>query len=123
MSHLEIVRPDQVWCADLTYIRLPNQFGYLAVLMDIFIRSIRGWELEDLAIQVFWDFHYLMNNEITYMQTPIFIPVAFNTVEEERLQAIDAFARLMQQPDENFAQLQTLWETNRDFRLLRGSLV
>jgi hypothetical protein len=29
----------------------------------------------------------------------------------------------MQQPDENFAQLQTIWETNRDFRLLRGSLV
>ena len=45
VKHLEIVRPDQVWCADLTYIRLPRQFGYLAVLMDIFTRSIRGWEL------------------------------------------------------------------------------
>lgn len=45
VKHLEIVRPDQVWCADLTYIRLPKQFGYLAVLMDLFTRSIRGWEL------------------------------------------------------------------------------
>jgi putative transposase len=45
VKHLEIVRPDQVWCADLTYIRLPKQFVYLAVLMDIFTRSIRGWEL------------------------------------------------------------------------------
>ena len=45
IKHLEIVRPDQVWCADLTYIRLPRQFGYLAVVMDIFTRSIRGWEL------------------------------------------------------------------------------
>lgn len=45
VKHLEIVRPDQVWCADLTYIHLPKQFGYLAVLMDIFTRSIRGWEL------------------------------------------------------------------------------
>jgi putative transposase len=45
VKHLEIVRPDQVWCADLTSIRLPKQFGYLAVLMDIFTRSIRGWEL------------------------------------------------------------------------------
>lgn len=45
VKHLEIVRPDQVWCADLTYIRLPKQFGFLAVLMDIFTRSIRGWEL------------------------------------------------------------------------------
>jgi putative transposase len=42
---LEIVRPDQVWCADITYIRLQHEFIYLAVLMDIFTRSIRGWEL------------------------------------------------------------------------------
>jgi hypothetical protein len=79
--------------------------------------------LEDLATQVFCDFHCLMNNEITYTQAPVFVAIDFNTIEEEKLQAIDAFARLMQQPDENFAQLQTIWETNRDFRLLRGSLV
>lgn len=51
---LEIVRPDQVWCGDITYIRLRREFVYLAVLMDIFTRAIRGWELgrhltEDLA--------------------------------------------------------------------------
>jgi hypothetical protein len=82
-----------------------------------------GSVLEDLAAQLFWDFHYLMNNEITYLQIPVFVASAFNTVEEEKLQAIDAFARLMQQPDENFAQLQAIWEANHDFRLLRGSLV
>ncbi len=79
--------------------------------------------LENLATQVFFDFHALMNNEITYLQNPVFITSDFNTVEEEKLQAIDALARLVQQPDENFTQLQTLWETKRDFRLLRGSLV
>jgi putative transposase len=42
VKHLDIVRPDQVWCANLTYIHLPKQFCYLAVLMDIFTRSIRG---------------------------------------------------------------------------------
>ncbi|MEN9937816.1 MAG: hypothetical protein RLZZ387_4395 [Chloroflexota bacterium] len=42
---LDIVRPDQVWCADLTYIRLRDEFIYLAVVLDIFTRSIRGWEL------------------------------------------------------------------------------
>jgi len=42
---LEIVRPNQVWAADLTYIRLERQFVYLAVLLDLFTRSIRGWEL------------------------------------------------------------------------------
>jgi len=64
-----------------------------------------------------------MNNEITYMQTPVFVSVDFTMIEKEKLQTIDAFARLMQQPDENFAQLQSIWETSRDFRLLRGSLV
>ena len=57
------------------------------------------------------------------MQTPVFVSVDFTMIEKEKLQTIDAFARLMQQPDENFAQLQSIWETSRDFRLLRGSLV
>lgn len=42
---LTIVRPNQVWAADLTYIRLQRQFVYLAVLLDVFTRAIRGWEL------------------------------------------------------------------------------
>lgn len=37
--------PDQVRVADLTYVRLPREFVYLAVLMDVFTRSIRGWQL------------------------------------------------------------------------------
>ncbi len=36
---------DQAWCADTTYIRLRREFIYLAVVLDIFPRSIRGWEL------------------------------------------------------------------------------
>ena len=42
---LEIQAPDQVWVADITYIRLRREFVYLAVLMDVFTRSIRGWHL------------------------------------------------------------------------------
>ena len=42
---LEVVRPDQVWVADITYIRLAKGFVYLAVVMDVFTRAIRGWEL------------------------------------------------------------------------------
>jgi putative transposase len=42
---LEVIRPDQVWVADITYIRLKNEFVYLSVLMDVFTRCIRGWHL------------------------------------------------------------------------------
>jgi hypothetical protein len=47
----------------------------------------------------------------------------FDETHEEKLRELDAFALLMQQPDENFAQLQIIWETRRDYRLLRGSLI
>jgi len=42
---LEIVQPEQVWVCDITYIRLRYGFVYLAVIMDVFTRSIRGWHL------------------------------------------------------------------------------
>jgi putative transposase len=45
VQDLEITRPDQVWVADITYIRLRREFVYLAVLMDVFTRNIRGWHL------------------------------------------------------------------------------
>jgi putative transposase len=45
VQDLEITRPDQVWVADITYIRLPRDFVYLAVLLDVFTRTLRGWHL------------------------------------------------------------------------------
>ncbi len=45
VMNLAIERPNQVWVADLTYIRLQQEFVYLAVVMDVFTRSIRGWHL------------------------------------------------------------------------------
>ena len=37
--------PDEVWCADITYIRLRQGFVYLAVVLDIYTRLVRGWAL------------------------------------------------------------------------------
>ncbi len=45
VSQLEVVRPDQVWVGDITYIKLQRAFVYLAVLMDVYTRAIRGWQL------------------------------------------------------------------------------
>jgi transposase InsO family protein len=45
VEDLEVTRPEQVWVADITYIRLNKEFVYLAVLMDVFTRCIRGWHL------------------------------------------------------------------------------
>ena len=37
---------DQLWVADITYIRLANQFVYLAVVIDAFSRRVIGWALD-----------------------------------------------------------------------------
>jgi len=45
VATLAVERPDQLWVADITYVRLRTEFVYLAVLMDVFTRAIRGWHL------------------------------------------------------------------------------
>jgi putative transposase len=45
VADLVVERPDQVWVADITFVRLRSEFVYLAVLMDVFTRGIRGWDL------------------------------------------------------------------------------
>ena len=46
VKELDVVRPDQVWVGDITYIRLGDgTFVYLAILMDVFTRIIRGWAI------------------------------------------------------------------------------
>jgi transposase InsO family protein len=45
VKDLEVARPDQVWVADITYVRLLREFVYLAVIMDVFTRAVRGWHL------------------------------------------------------------------------------
>jgi len=37
---------DQLWVADITYIRLRAEFVYLAVILDCFSRKVVGWALE-----------------------------------------------------------------------------
>ena len=37
---------DQLWVADITYIRLAEEFAYLAVVIDAFSRKVVGWSLE-----------------------------------------------------------------------------
>ena len=42
---MEVTRPNQVWVADISYIRLRSEFIYLAIVMDVFTRVVRGWHL------------------------------------------------------------------------------
>jgi transposase InsO family protein len=37
---------DQLWVADITYVRLAEEFGFLAIVLDAFSRRVVGWALE-----------------------------------------------------------------------------
>jgi putative transposase len=37
---------DQLWVADITYIRLQEEFAFLAIVLDAFSRRVVGWALE-----------------------------------------------------------------------------
>jgi len=45
LRRLKIERADQVWCADITYIRLAHGFVYLATVMDWYSRYVLSWEV------------------------------------------------------------------------------
>jgi len=43
--NMVLITPNQLWVADITYIRLADAFVYLAVILDAFSRRVIGWEL------------------------------------------------------------------------------
>jgi putative transposase len=55
-ARLKLLGPNQLWVADITYIRLACEFVYLAVVLDVFSRKVVGWapvEAFDLAVYEF----------------------------------------------------------------------
>lgn len=47
LRHLSIEQPDQVWCADVTYIPMRRGFLYLVAIMDWFSRKALAWRLSN----------------------------------------------------------------------------
>jgi len=45
VAHRDASAPDEIWVSDITSVRLGSGFIYLAIIMDVFTRDIRGWAL------------------------------------------------------------------------------
>jgi putative transposase len=45
-SRLKLTGINQLWVADITYIRLQGEFVYLAVILDAYSRKVVGWQLD-----------------------------------------------------------------------------
>jgi len=47
LKGLAITRPNQVWCADITYIRMERGFLYLVAIIDWYSRKVLAWRLSN----------------------------------------------------------------------------
>ena len=45
LKDVQIIRPDQVWSADITYVRMYRGWLYLVAVMDWFSRYVLSWEV------------------------------------------------------------------------------
>ncbi len=58
IHELEATGPDQIWVGDVTYLRVNEEWRYLAVILDKFSRRVVGWSLSkrrnvDLSLAAF----------------------------------------------------------------------
>ena len=47
LRDLDVVRANQVWCADITYVPMPQGHAYLCAVMDWHSRKVLGWSLSN----------------------------------------------------------------------------
>ena len=51
LENLDVSRCDHVWVGDITYVPLKGHFIYVCLLMDVFSRRIRGWQVSQHLTQ------------------------------------------------------------------------
>jgi len=47
LRNLAVSRPDQVWCADITYVPMPHGHAFLCAVMDWHSRKVLGWAVSN----------------------------------------------------------------------------
>lgn len=87
LKGLVITRPNQVWCADITYIRLLYGFVYLVVIMDWYSRYVLSWRVSntldtDFCLEA-------LEEALTYGR-----PDIFNTDQGSQFTSADFITRL-----------------------------
>ena len=116
---------------DYDYYDMPNErFDFVAKAwldvrngkrdIEYFRHSSKIKGLAMLARSLFYDFHALMNDEISYLFFPVFLSSdeKFNNLSEQELKELDDLATLMLNPDENFNELKELFENNKKYRVI-----
>ena len=72
---------------------------------------------------LFYDFHALMNDEISYLFQPAYVANKFDRLTESDFAELDDLARLLQHPDDNWDELTRLWNEEEKFRIMNSPLI
>lgn len=85
--------------------------------------NIRG--LAMLARSVFYDFHALMNDGISYLFFPVYIDKdkEFFDLSPDQLKEIDDLATLCLEPDKNFDEIRYLFKNDKRLRVINTPLI
>lgn len=87
LKGMTIEKCDQVWAADITYIRLHRGFVYLVAIMDWFSRYVLSWELSTTLDTQFCI--WALESALTVSK-----PTIFNTDQGSQFTSIDFTGRL-----------------------------
>ncbi len=89
----------------------------------IYADGQRTNSLKAVIRYLFYDFHALMNNELTFSFQPSFIDHKFDLLTETDLSEIDNLAKMMLDVDKNYQELVQLWNTKNKYRIINSPLV
>lgn len=130
------VDPDGDYKVSFNQYDFPNkEFKWIAEVwlnvrngQDDYKRYIHGSsynDLNNLAYALFFDFHSLMNDEISYLFFPTMFDKKdeFNNLTEEELSKLDNLATLMLEPDKNFDELRYLFRNDKWLRIINTPLL
>lgn len=90
LKDLTIDAPNQVWCSDITYIRMPHGFVYLVAIMDWYSRFVLAWQLSNTL-----DVHFCLEALEQSLQWGQ--PQIFNSDQGSQYTCRDFTARLERQ--------------------------
>lgn len=130
------VDPDGDYKVSFNQYDFPNkEFKWIAEVWlnvrngkDDYKRYIHGSsynDLNNLAYALFFDFHSLMNDEISYLFFPTMFDKKdeFNNLTDEELSKLDNLATLMLEPDKNFDELRYLFRNDKWLRIINTPLL
>ena len=108
------------WAAE-TWLNIRN--NQLDGSKFIYADADRTNSLQAVIRYLFYDFHAIMNNELTFSFQPSFIDHKFEQLTEDDFIEIDDLAKLMLEPDKNYKELLWIWNTIKKYRTINSPFV